>query len=159
MKDTLKKIKYSSENTLIVFSLLFTLFNACSSGPEKEKEKPIEEKKAMLDTSLHGLAGVIEKNPPLEYGDYVSKYPNGVIKLKGYYVKGKREGQWVGFYENGTVWTEGFYKGGLRDGKATVYHENGKKYYGGFYKDGKQAGKWTFYNLIGDKIKEIDYDK
>src|ERR1041385_4145321 len=63
-------------------------------------EKATTEKKDSIaktntaDTSLHGLVGVIEKNPPVQSGDYVAKYPNGIIKMRGYYINGKRNGQW-----------------------------------------------------------------
>ncbi|MFH1004387.1 MAG: hypothetical protein V1781_02670 [Bacteroidota bacterium] len=140
----------------ITFYILFIachLIFSCSSDSEKEKEKALS-----VDTSLHGLTGVIEKNPPTQYGDYIVKYPSGIIKMKGFYVNGKREGQWVSFFENGNVQSEGFFKAGLRDGRTTVYYESGKKYYDGFYKDGKEAGKWIFYDEQENKVKEMNYE-
>jgi antitoxin component YwqK of YwqJK toxin-antitoxin module len=108
--------------------------------------------KTSRDTSSNGLTDTIEKNPPVENGDYVAKYPNGIIKMKGFYIKGKREGQWSSFFENGKLQSEGFFKNGLRDGKAIVYFKNGRIYYTGYYKDGKEVGKWEFFNMQGEKM-------
>ena len=124
---------------------------SCSSGT-KDKEKTNN-----IDTSLRGLTGVIEKNPPVQQGDYITKYPSGVVKMRGFYVNGKRNGQWISFFENGNMQSEGFFKDGLRDGKATVYYPDGKIYYEGAYKDGKEVGKWIFYDESGKKIQEKDY--
>ena len=135
--------------SLIAYGLCLV---SCSSGT-KDKEKT-----SNVDTSMRGLTGVIEKNPPVQQGDYITKYPSGVVKMRGFYVNGKRNGQWISFFENGNMQSEGFFKDGLRDGKATVYYENGKIYYEGAYKDGKEVGKWIFYNVEGKKINEKDYD-
>ncbi|MBI4947026.1 MAG: hypothetical protein HY840_11575 [Bacteroidetes bacterium] len=137
------------------YPLLFILFliSSCSSNPDSKKQEDTNS----VDTSLHGLTGVIEKDPPVQQGDYITKYPNGVVKMKGFYQNGKRNGQWISFFENGNMQSEGFFKDGLRDGKATVYYEDGKVYYEGYYKDGKETGKWIFYDESGKKIQEKDY--
>jgi antitoxin component YwqK of YwqJK toxin-antitoxin module len=142
----------------IVYCLLSVVcfFSSCSSGTKNENKSANEN---AVDTSLHGLTGVIEKNPPVQQGDYISKYSSGIVKIKGFYLNGKRNGQWISFFENGNMQSEGFFKAGLRDGKATVYYEDGKVYYEGYYKDGKEIGKWLFYDESGKKINEKDYDK
>ena len=146
-----------------VFSLLvgglpsaFCLYS-CSSGTDEKKKEEATEKTMSADTSLSGITGMIEKNPPVQQGDYIAKYPNGIVKMRGFYVNGKREGQWTSFFENGNVQSEGFFKAGLRDGKANVYYESGKKYYEGYYKDGKEVGHWIFYDESGKKINEKNY--
>ena len=134
--------------------------SSCSSDSgQKEEIKSASEQTASADTSLHGLTGVIEKNPPVQNGNYITKYPNGVIKMRGFYINCKRNGQWTVFFENGNVQSEGFYKDGLRDGKATVYFVTGAIYYTGYYKDGREVGKWTVYDEKGNKVNEKDYDK
>lgn len=140
---------------LIAFAIYL---GSCSSGTnEKTENNPATEKPVSIDTSMKGLTGVIEKNPPVMNGDYVSKYPNGIIKMKGFYINGKREGQWTSFFGNGEKQSEGFFKNGLRDGRALVYYENGQVYYEGFYRNGKTVGKLIFYDMQGKKIKEKDY--
>jgi antitoxin component YwqK of YwqJK toxin-antitoxin module len=149
------KMKIVSYCLLAIASLL----TSCSSDSTKKSDNtPSDSSSMSIDTSLKGLTGVIEKNPPVVNGDFVSKYQNGIVKMKGYYINGKREGQWVSFFENGQKQSEGFFKNGLRDGKALVYHQNGQLYYEGFYKDGKEVGKWTFFDPQGKKLHEKDYD-
>ena len=134
-------------------------FASCSSNSTpKSENKSLSDSAVSVDTSLHGLVGVIEKNPPVQQGDYIAKYPSGIVKMRGFYINGKREGQWVSFLENGKIQSEGFFKAGLRDGKALVYFENGQVYYEGYYKEGKEVGKWIFYDQQGKKINEKDYD-
>lgn len=131
---------------------------SCSSGTnEKAEDKATSKKTLNIDTSLNGLTGVIEKNPPVLNGDYITKYPNGIVKMKGFYINGKREGQWISFFENGKKQSEGFFKAGLRDGKAVVFYENEQIYYEGYYKNGKEVGKWVFYDQQGKKVNEKDY--
>ena len=148
------------KNKFLVYSLLFAVYSltACSSGTDEKKEEATE-KTSPVDTSRRGLVGVIEKNPPVQQGDYIAKYPNGIIKMRGYYINGKRNGQWTSFFQNGNVQSEGFFKNGLRDGKALVYYENGKVYYEGYYKDGREVSKWIFYDTSGVKVNEKDYSK
>src|ERR1051326_895447 len=143
---------------ITLLSTGFWFLTSCSSY---KGEKANSEKKdsIVIDTMMKGKVGVIEKNPPLENGSYISKYPNGVVKMRGYYQNGKRNGQWVCFFQNGNIQSEGGYKDGLRDGSAKVYYESGKLYYEGFYKDGKETGKWIFYDEKGNKIEERDHDK
>ncbi|MEK6614511.1 MAG: hypothetical protein AABZ32_00135 [Bacteroidota bacterium] len=145
----------------IIYGLLFTAccLTSCSSGTDEKKKEEATEKTVSVDTSLHGLVGVIEKNPPVQQGDYSVKYPSGIVKIRGYYINGKRNGQWTSFFENGNMQSEGFFKDGLRDGKAVVYYENRKVYYEGSYKDGKEVGHWAFYDTSGVKINEKDYSK
>jgi hypothetical protein len=146
------------KTNFFAYCLLLTAFFifSCSSGT-KDKDANKSANESAVDTSMRGLTGVIEENPPVQQGEYITKYPNGVIKMRGYYQNGKRHAQWTSFFENGNIQSEGFFKDGLRDGKATVYFENGKVYYEGYYKDGKEVGKWIFYDESGKKIKEKDY--
>jgi hypothetical protein len=131
---------------------------SCSSDTDEKKKETGAENTTTLYTTMIGLVGVIEKNPPVQSGDYIVKYPNGIVKMRGYYINGKRNGQWTSFFENGNVQSEGFFKDGLRDGKALVYYESGKVYYQGYYKDGKEVGKWTFYDQEGKVIQEKNYN-
>ena len=146
-----------------VFCLLSIIyfFSSCSSLSDKGKNDGRDSTGTSMtgDTALHGLTGVIEANPPVVDGNYATKYASGMIKMKGFYIRGKREGEWICFFETGGKQSEGFFKNGLRDGKALVYYENGQVYYEGFYKDGREVGKWVFYDKDGKKINEKDYDK
>lgn len=138
-----------------LFLITYSLFLfSCSSDT---KENKTTENAASTDTATQGLTGVTENNPPVVNGEYTTKYPSGIVKMKGYYIKGKREGQWTGFFESGKLQSEGFFKNGLRDGKAIVYYENGQIYYSGYYKNGKEVGKWIFYDQQGKQVNQKDY--
>ena len=149
------------KNKFLFYNLLIGIYSltGCSSGTGENKKEEELKKTISVDTSLRGLVGVIEKNPPVQQGDYIVQYPNGIIKMRGYYRNGKRNGQWTSFFQNGNVQSEGFFKDGLRDGSAKVYYENGKIYYEGYYKEGREVGKWVFYDTSGVKVNEKDYSK
>lgn len=137
--------------TLISCALLFS----CAS--ESKDDQNTTHEPLVLDTSMKDLVGVIEENPPVMNGDYVEKYDNGIVKMKGYYINGKRNGQWTGFFADGKLMSEGFFKDGLRDGKAIVYHQNGQVYYTGYYNNGREVGKWVFFAEDGRKVNEKDF--
>lgn len=91
--------------------------------------------------------------------DYLERYPNGIKKLEGRKVNGKRHGKWTYYYDNGMKWSEGKYVHGERNGYAIVYYENGKKKIEGQYKNDLRVGKWKVWEDDGTLVKEIDLDK
>ena len=90
-------------------------------------------------------------------GEYVDKYPSGIILYKGFFRFGQRHGQWVSFYQNGIPWSEQSYNKGLREGANVVYYENSKVRYKGYYKNDKRDSVWTFYDSTGKVMKTIIY--
>ena len=139
-------------------AMLSFLF-ACSSDPVKDdpKKNVNDSGIVMMDTADRILAVHTDSTPPVWTGDYVKKYKNGVIMMKGEYKYGKRWGQWMSFYETGKLWSEGLYKDGKRDGYSTVYFENGNKHMTGNYKEGRMVGKWTVFSEDGKSHKTVDY--
>lgn len=135
----------------------------------KGDEKPSEEEQAVIDSlskveqkrkgdSLKKLNPLLILPPDSEYtGDYIDKYPTGIIKYKGFYRFGKRHGQWIAFYNNGLPWSEQVYDKGIRDGANIVYYENSKVRYKGFYKNDKRDSVWSFYDSIGKLLKTMVY--
>lgn len=92
--------------------------------------------------------------PDTDYtGDYMDRYPNGIIKFNGFFRFGKRHGQWMAFYENGIKWSECFYDKGNRHGASTVFYPNGKVHYKGWFKNDLRDSLWFFYDEEG---KEVD---
>jgi antitoxin component YwqK of YwqJK toxin-antitoxin module len=140
-----------------------SMFTACSGGSKPEDKRTLENKNDTL--AIPGK----KENPDviqpkasfdtLQNGDFVARYPNGVIQMKGYYKNGKREGEWASFFPSGQVQSEGFFTQGKRDHKGVVYYDNGKIMYEGMYKDGIQVGIWKFYNNTGVLKQTVDYDK
>lgn len=125
-----------------VLTLLFVI--GAMSFACKEQKPPVEEKPVV--------------SAPAERVDVVEHYPNGVIKLKGLSVDGKREGMWQGFFENGYKASEAEYENGVRNGDIVVFYRNGMMRYQGRYYDDQRTGMWTFYDTLGIVIKKVDMD-
>lgn len=94
-----------------------------------------------------------------EVEDYVEHYTNGLKKMEGKKVDGKRHGKWIYYYDNGMKWSEGMYKNGIRNGYSVVYYENGKKKIEGQYKKDLRVGEWKVWEDDGSLVKAIDLDK
>ncbi|MGE0567326.1 MAG: toxin-antitoxin system YwqK family antitoxin [Bacteroidia bacterium] len=148
----------------IGFSVI-VLLNACSSG-----DKTITEEEQMrLDSisranqaraadSMKKLNPLLIVPPDSSYtGDYLDKYPNGIVKFRGFFRFGERHGQWIAFYENGMPWSEQEYDKGLKSGINKVYYENGKLRYAGYFKNDKRDSIWVFYDTLGNQIKTLKY--
>lgn len=92
--------------------------------------------------------------PDVDYtGDYVDKYPNGIIRASGFFRFGQRHGQWMYFYENGIKWSECFYDKGKKHGETIVYFPNGQVHQKGWYKNDLRDSLWFYYDESG---KEVD---
>jgi antitoxin component YwqK of YwqJK toxin-antitoxin module len=143
--------------TVFIALLIFS----CKTEPGEHKELSAEEKK--LADSLSKIEqqrkadSMRRKNPLLiippdsNYtGDYIDKYPTGIIKFRGFFRFGKRHGQWMSFYPSGLLWSEMHYEKGLRSGPNVTYYENGKKRYEGFYKLDLRDSVWTYFDSTGN---------
>lgn len=87
---------------------------------------------------------------------FVEHYPNGIKKVEGDKLNGKRNGRWVFYYEDGMMWSEGTYRHGKREGSSIVYYENGKKKIEGQYKKDMRIGEWKVWEDDGSLVKKID---
>ncbi len=140
--------------SLVVISLLMT---DCKSN-QTENEQRLKE-----DSVNAATAKPETVNPNTQYaitppdadytGDYVDKYPNGIIKFTGFFRFGKRHGQWMAFYDNGIKWSDCYYDKGKRNGESIVYYPNGKAHYKGWFKQDMRDSIWIYYDEAG---KEID---
>lgn len=92
-------------------------------------------------------------------GPNVTKYPDGVIKMKGNYRSGLKEGEWQSFFPNGKLCSDEFFTAGYPDGKVTVYYDNEQEMYEGQYRNGKQCGIWKFWKKDSKTPRISDYDK
>lgn len=150
----MKKVKYI---LLFVFISLSILFFNCKSDGEANAEKMKQDslKNASLKSNSNSAYSQYLISPPdSDYtGDYVDKYPNGIIKFTGFFRFGQRHGQWMAFYDNGLKWSECFYDKGKKHGASMVYHPNGKLFYSGWYKNDLKDSLWFYYDTIG---KEVD---
>lgn len=146
----MKKLIYLS--ALLLWSIYFV---SCKSETTEFAEK---QKSNVLKSDT--ISNATKKSdfyiapPDVDYtGDYVDKYPNGVIKFTGFFRFGKRHGQWLAFYDNGVKWSECFYDNGKKHGQTTVYFPNGNTQMSGWYKNDLQDSLWYFYDI---NKREID---
>src|SRR5689334_10461554 len=113
---------------------------SCNSAQQKEEHTEINDSISKLmqrkySDSLKQTNPLLIMPPDSTYtGDYIDKYPSGVVKFRGQFRFGKRHGAWLSFYPHGGPWSELHYDKGLREGANITYVENGNKLYEGFYK-------------------------
>lgn len=100
-----------------------------------------------------------ETYQPTTSEQHVERYPNGVKKIEGKLVDGKRHGKWIYYYDNGFIWSEGNYKNGIREGFSFVYYKNGQKKISGKYKKNLRIGEWEVYEQDGRLVKTIDLNE
>jgi hypothetical protein len=143
--------------TVCIFFSLTVLFSSCKNNGAENSEKINKDslaKAALSKKVVSEFSKYLISPPDSDYtGDYMDKYPNGIIKFNGFFRFGKRHGQWMAFYENGIKWSECFYDKGKKHGSTMVYHPNGNLYYSGWYKQDEKDSLWFFYD---DKGKELD---
>lgn len=151
---------------LLITGIIVLFIASCAHEQTKEE---IDRKNAKLDSlskvsqkrkvdSLKKINPLLILPPDSTYtGEYVDKYPTGIILYKGFFRFGQRHGQWVSFYQNGMPWSEQSYNKGLREGANIVYYENSKIRYKGYYKNDKRDSVWMFYDSAGKLMKTIIY--
>ena len=89
----------------------------------------------------------------------VEHYSNGIKKVEGEKVNGKRHGMWKYYYANGFLWSEGEFWHGERKGYSIIYYNTGKKQMEGSYEKDLKVGKWKLWNPDGSLNKVIDIDQ
>lgn len=141
---------------IIIVISFFTVsfFSNCNSNQASDASKQDSLKTTLNNqtTSTSGNQYAIAP-PDTDYtGDYVDKYPNGVVKFSGFFRFGQRHGQWMAFYENGNMWSECFYDKGKKQGASNVYYGNGKPQYKGWYKNDMRDSLWLFFDTLGKQI-------
>lgn len=148
----MKKVSLIPVFILVSFSVLFyNCKDETASNAEKAKQDSLKNAATQANSAY---SQYLITPPDSDYtGDYVDKYPNGIVKFTGFFRFGQRHGQWMAFYDNGLKWSECFYDKGKKHGSTMVYHANGKLYYSGWYKNDLKDSLWLYYDTLG---KEID---
>ncbi len=140
-------------NIAVVLLISCLFFTNCKNETDKKEEITVTKNDTISNLNLNATSSPIAP-PDKDYtGDYVDKYPNGVIRFTGFFRFGKRHGQWLAFYENGIKWSECYYDNGKKNGQSTVYFQNGNIQYTGWYKQDLQDSLWFFYD---ENKKEVD---
>lgn len=148
-----------NKSVLMFAVIVVTFFTSCN---QKQVEKEIDEyiiKKDSNQTSKENESIYYIKEPTdsTYTGDAEEKYPNGIVKYKGFYRFGKRHGEWLYFYPNGNLWSECVYNRGKMNGKNNVYYPNGRIYYSAFYKNDLKDSIWTYYDTLGNVLYQEIY--
>lgn len=148
---------------------VLTIVVACNPVDNiNEREKELEKliiKKENKETSFTVRDSDDKNNEyfikPLSDSTYTGtveeKYPNGIVKYKGFYRFGKRHGEWLYFYPNGNLWSEAEYNRDKMHGKSKVYYPNGLLFYSGFYKNNLKDSVWTYYDTSGKEVAREIY--
>lgn len=160
----LLKEKNNMKNVFYL-SLLSLVLITCKAEPKELTPEEIKQRDSISKTEQSRKVDSMKRKNPLliappdsQYtGDYVDKYPGGVIKFKGFFRFGQRHGAWLSFYPNGIIWSEMHYDKGLRHGPNITYYESGKKRYEGFYKNDLQDSVWIYYDTSGVEAERFLY--
>jgi antitoxin component YwqK of YwqJK toxin-antitoxin module len=88
-------------------------------------------------------------------GPYVQWRERKVIRVKGNYSAGKRDGAWVWFDRDNNKEREGTYVAGRKDGAWTEWYEN-KVAYTGQFSNGKHDGTFTYFNRDGSELGHFE---
>lgn len=136
------------------------LFSCNNRNQEKTKDDEVKE--FIINEKTNSEKEIIsyyikEPSDSMYTGSVEEKYPNGIVKYKGFYRFGKRHGEWVYFYPNGNLWSESVYNRGKMNGQSKVYYSNGKLFYSAFYKNDKKDSIWTYYDSTGNETHQEIY--
>lgn len=142
---------------IIAWAVLFA-FQACTNE-KKDKKNDITPvgKEGNKSVSVAEPAGPVTKrvSDSIFNGEYVERYPNGVVYKRGIIAGALAQGEWLTFYKDGKLWSRGTYKNGLRQGYGVSFWANGQKSSEGYYKDGKMVGKWIWWDEFGNKVEKV----
>jgi antitoxin component YwqK of YwqJK toxin-antitoxin module len=86
-------------------------------------------------------------------------FDNGLPKMRGQYVEGKRVGRFIWWHSNGNKQLEGGYVKGNKTGLWVWRHKNGMKAIEGSYEDDIAAGIWKWWDAEGNVKAEEDMDE
>ena len=89
---------------------------------DKNFPKPLIKK--ILDERIKQINSLY----PKKSGEYLEFYPNGILKARGKYKKGKLHGDWKWFRKTGVIMRAGSFKHGEQVGTWITYDTKGKIY-------------------------------
>ena len=89
---------------------------------DKSIPKPLIKK--ILDERIKQINSLY----PKKTGEYLEFYPNGVLKARGKYKKGKLHGDWKWFRKTGVIMRSGSFNSGEQVGTWITYDTKGKNY-------------------------------
>lgn len=90
-------------------------------------------------------------------GEYIDRYPNGVIRIRGEVQAGLATGEWLTFYDDGKPYSRGHYRNGVRTGYGVSWYHDGQKSSEGYYNNGKTVGQWKYWSESTHQLMLKDY--
>ncbi|MBK9285533.1 MAG: hypothetical protein IPM51_14625 [Sphingobacteriaceae bacterium] len=149
-------LKEKSKILGLTYALFITVFSSCvnetvmTEAQKRENDSLRKVKQREYSDSMKRANPLLIMPPDSEYtGEYIDKYPTGIVKFKGMFRFGQRHGDWFSFYPNGMKWSELTFDNGLKQGKNVAYYQDGKIRYEGYYKNDIQDSVWIYYDSIG----------
>lgn len=143
----------------LLFTVTLSSFIACQSNKKNKEIDDLTIKESNKQTSQNTISQSDEKiyfiqplSDTLYTGTVEEKYPNGIVKYKGFYRFGKKHGEWIYFYDNGNLWSEAEFNRDKMQGKSKVYYPNGQLHYSGFYKNDLRDSIWCYYDTTGKEL-------
>ena len=93
-----------------------------------------------------------------EHGEVIFYFENGLIKEKGNYNYGIKNGKWVSWNEDGKKIGEVFFDSkGMKDGKWKIWDNEGVIRAQMNYSNGNRIGKWKIWDANGNLLNEKSY--
>ncbi len=145
---------FSIYSKFITLTVVLLLFSACSSSSD---ENASQIKKQDSLAKINGSKNPIEAPDTSYTGDFIEKYPNGIIKYSGYFRFGKRHGLWRSFYENGELWSECYYHEGFKNGSYKINTTQGITKIKGWHKNNLKDSLWFFYDDSGKLLQKTAF--
>ncbi len=174
-------IKFNKKR-IIFFSYVWAFFMlplaVAQTGHLKKVTKWYDQEETQKKADYY----VLESNPSILSGEYISYYQNGQISSKGqfrnnqtvgewnYYFEGggvkikaqlqnSERGYWIYFYENGTNRMEGRLINGQKVATWKFYYESGQKKSEGPFLKKEKHGNWVCFYETGEKKAEASYEQ
>ena len=90
----------------------------------------------LFNGHVHGVVNVKIVKGKYD-GPYKQFFSSGLLRTKGFYNNGVKNGLWESYHENGTLHSKGIYKNGFWEGLWVDHYEDGSIRSKGFYRNGK----------------------
>tara|TARA_B100000686_G_scaffold76341_1_gene82280 strand:- start:4656 stop:6947 length:2292 start_codon:yes stop_codon:yes gene_type:complete len=131
------------------------------NSSSKRKQVPLNKQKVTPEIVKEENLSNTEKQTE---GSYVTLHDNGMIKEKGKYVNGKKEGEWRSYNSKGQILQLEIYSSGKIEDlkkpgviqKFATYHDNGRVKAQGLINNGERDGEWKIFNQKGD-LEKVSY--
>lgn len=126
-----------------------------------EQQKPIiAERISSADTSLKMVNGIVYRSNKLFTGTIYKLYLNTTDTAElANYKNGKEDGEWKKFDPDGSLKEKRTFDKGKKVGEYIAYWENGNRKLEYVFKDDEYEGTCREWNADGALIKEMNYKK